>query len=141
MPALFAQDETKLDRTNHAMISPQILIVDDEPQLRNLLAEILSESFYEVAIATDGVEALELLKAYPSIQLILSDVLMPRMNGYELVERALGFRPELKVLIMTAYAAEMPPPALLLAREIRTLHKPFDVVELCELAEGMLSRP
>jgi len=122
------------------MASPQILIVDDEAQLRDLLTEILTESFFDVVIAADGIEALELLKAYPSIQLVLSDVLMPRMNGYELVERALEFRPELKVLIMTAYAAEMPPPALLQAREIRTLHKPFDVVDLCELAEGMLSR-
>ena len=141
MPALLTLDETQLDRAGYVMASPQILIVDDEVQLCDLLAEILEKSFFEVLIAADGIEALELLKVYPSIQLVLSDVLMPRMNGYELVERALEFRPELKVLIMTAYAAEMPPPALLQAREIRTLHKPFDVVELCELAEGMLSRP
>jgi CheY-like chemotaxis protein len=140
MPASISSDEVKLDRVRRLTASPQILVVEDEVSLRELLAELLTESLFEVVTAADGVEALNQLKAYPSIQLVLSDVLMPRMNGYEFVERALGFRPELKILIMTAYAAEMPPPALLRAREIRTLQKPFNVAELCELAEGMLSR-
>jgi len=121
--------------------SPRILVVEDEEGLRSLMAETLLERQFQVITAADGVEALELLDRYPGIQLIFSDVLMPRMGGYELVEQALRGRPELKVVMVTAYATELPPPALLRAREIRTLHKPFDLDRLSSLANEMLSRP
>jgi len=118
-----------------------ILIVEDEPQLRLLLAERLEQSGILSLQAADGVEALEVLKDNPGVPLLLSDVRMPDMNGHQLVEQALKLRPELKVLMMTAYVAEMPEGAALRAREIRTLTKPFDPDRLAGLVLDMLARP
>jgi CheY-like chemotaxis protein len=70
--------------------------------------------------------ALKLLRATPSVSLLLSNIMMPNTNGYELVEAPLKMRPEQKVLMMTAYPIDRPPTSALKAREIRTLIKPFD---------------
>ena len=93
---------------------------------------------FTVFEAGDGVEALELLKANPEIALLVSDIKMPRMDGYALVEAGLAFKPDLKVLLMTGYAQD-PPPAVLRAREIQILHKPFNLERLCALAAEMVA--
>ena len=122
-------------------MGPQILIAEDETQLRELLAQALEERNLRVVQAADGLEALGMLEDRSSIQLLLSDIRMPRMDGYDLVEKALEVSPELKILMMTAYAEDHPPIAALKAREIRTLQKPFDAGRLCDLVHEMLSRP
>jgi two-component system cell cycle sensor histidine kinase/response regulator CckA len=122
-------------------MGPQVLIAEDETQLRELLAQALEDRNLRVAQAADGVEALNLLENRSSIQLLLSDIRMPRMDGYDLVEKALEVSPELKVLMMTAYAEDHLPTSALKAREIRTLQKPFDPDRLCDLVHEMLARP
>ncbi len=122
-------------------MGPQVLIAEDEKQLREFLAEALEGRNLRVAQAADGVEALAMLEGRSSIQLLLSDIRMPRMDGYDLVEKALAISPELKVLLMTAYAEDHPPASALRAREIRTLQKPFDPERLCDLVHEMLARP
>jgi DNA-binding NtrC family response regulator len=118
-----------------------ILIVEDEPQLRLLLAERLEQSGIRSIQAGDGVEAMAVLQDNPAVPLLLSDIRMPNMNGHELVEAALRLRPELKVLMMTAYVEEQPQAAALRAREIRTMVKPFDPDRLAGLVLDMLARP
>lgn len=118
-----------------------ILIAEDESQLRELLAERLEKSGIRALTAADGVEALAALQDNPSVPLLLSDIRMPNMNGHELVAAALKLRPELKVLLMTAYVTEMPEESGLKAREIRTLVKPFDPDRMVGLVLDMLSRP
>jgi DNA-binding NtrC family response regulator len=118
-----------------------VIIAEDEAPLRQMLSELLTDKGLDVAEAPDGVHALELVRTRPGVLLLLSDVKMPRMNGYELVEAALALHPELKVVMMTAYAHDHPPPAALRAREIRTLVKPFDLDRLCDLVCDMLARP
>jgi DNA-binding NtrC family response regulator len=122
-------------------MSAQIIIAEDEHSLRVLISGLLADRGLKVLQADDGVQALKLLDEAPGISLLLSDVKMPNMNGYELVEAAVKRRPELKVLMMTAYAADHPPPAALKAREIRTLIKPFDMERMCDLVCDMLARP
>ena len=122
-------------------MGPQVLIAEDEKQLREMLTEALESRNLRVAQAADGVEALGVLEKRSSIQILLSDIRMPRMDGYDLVEKALAFSPELKVLMMTAYAEDHPPASALRAREIRTLRKPFDPDRLCDLVHEMLARP
>jgi DNA-binding NtrC family response regulator len=119
----------------------QVILAEDEAQLRSLISSMLEEKGVKVREAADGVEALQLLRDNPAVGLLLSDIVMPNMNGYELVEASLKLRPELKVLMMTAYAAQQPPPAALKAREIRTLIKPFDPDRMCDLVVDMLARP
>ena len=119
----------------------QVILAEDETQLRGLIASLLASKGVTVAQAADGVQALELVKNHPAAALLLSDIVMPNMDGYELVEASLKLRPELKILLMTAYAADRPPPSALRAREIRTLVKPFDPDRMCELVVDMLARP
>jgi two-component system cell cycle sensor histidine kinase/response regulator CckA len=119
----------------------QVILAEDEAQLRGLIAEMLASKGVQVSEAADGLEALKLLDATPRASLLLSDVVMPNMSGYELVEASLKVRPELKVLMMTAYPTDQPPPAALRAREIRTLVKPFDPDRMCDLVMDMLARP
>jgi len=123
------------------MTATQIILAEDEPQLRLLIAEMLAANDLHALPAEDGVAALQLIKDNPGASLLLSDVRMPRMNGHELAVEALAVRPELKILMMTAYAEEMPPPAALRAREIRTLAKPVDLDRLYDLISEMLARP
>jgi CheY-like chemotaxis protein len=113
-----------------------ILLAEDEVMLRMIAVEMLEEAGFQVFEAGDGVEALELLKANPQIALLVSDIKMPRMDGYALVEAGLAVKPDLKVLLMTGYSQE-PPPQVLKAREVQILHKPFNLEKLCALAAQM----
>ncbi|MDP4289412.1 MAG: response regulator [Bacteroidota bacterium] len=123
------------------MTSPQVLIAEDDESLRGILAEMLAERGITVMQAVDGVQASQMLRDNIRVSLLLSDVKMPRMDGYALVEEALMRNSELKVLMMTGYPGDFPPPAVLKAREIRTLAKPFDLDRMCDQVVDMLARP
>jgi CheY-like chemotaxis protein len=116
---------------------PLVLVAEDEAMLRMLAVEMLEDAGFKVFEAGDGVEALELLKSNPQIALLVSDIKMPRMDGYALVEAGLQFKPDLKVLLMTGYAQE-PPTSILKARKIQILHKPFNLEKLCAIAAEMV---
>ena len=118
----------------------QVLVAEDEVMLRMIAVEMLEDAGFTVFQAGDGQEALAVLKEHPGIQVLVSDIKMPRMDGYALAEAGIALRPELKILLMTGYAQETPP-ALLKAREIKTLHKPFNLERLTELVGEMLARP
>jgi len=106
-----------------------ILLAEDEPMLRMIAADTLRDSGYEVVEAIDGAAALEILKSEARVDLLISDVKMPRMTGYELVEAGLALRPGLRVLFMTGYA-QAPMPPVIASANIPVLHKPFDLDEL-----------
>ncbi len=118
------------------MTKTSILVAEDEAMLRVIAVEMLEDVGFQVFEACDGAEALDLLKAHPQIALLVSDIKMPRMDGYALVEAGLALRPDLKVLLMTGYS-QVPPPQVLKAREIQILHKPFNLERLCALAAEM----
>jgi DNA-binding NtrC family response regulator len=115
----------------------QILLAEDEAMLRVIAVEILKDAGFTVFQAGDGEEALALLKQNPGIDLLVSDIKMPRMDGYALVQEGLSFKPDLKVLLMTGYAQN--PPSHLQARGIQTLHKPFNFDKLYQLAGEILA--
>jgi DNA-binding NtrC family response regulator len=95
--------------------------------LRSHMAEMLTERGLNVMQAANGVEATQILKDNRGISLLLSDIRMPHMDGYALVDEAVTRDPELKVLMMTGNAGVRPSPTALKAREIATLIKPFDM--------------
>jgi DNA-binding NtrC family response regulator len=130
-----------LEEPTSPSISSVACIAEDDEPLRRILAEMLAERGIAVMQAVDGVQASEMLKDNMRISLLLSDVKMPRMDGYALVEEALLRNSELKVLMMTGYPGDLPPPAVLKAREIRTLAKPFDLARMCDQVVDMLARP
>ena len=83
-----------------------ILVADDEPQMRTLLRAILLQAGYGVISAEDGQEALDLSRAYTdTIDLVVSDIVMPRMNGAQLAEHIHKERPSTPVLLMSGHAS------------------------------------
>ena len=113
-----------------------ILLAEDEAMLRAIAVEMLEDAGFTVFTAGDGIEALALLKANPEISLLVSDIKMPRMDGYALAEAGLALKPDLKVLLMTGYSQE-PPPQLSKAAGLQILRKPFNLEQLCALAAEM----
>ncbi len=85
-----------------------ILLVDDEPQVVSLVREMLVREGYTVLGASGGTEALELIKSNPDkqIDLLLTDIVMPEVNGRELAEKVRALRPGLKVLYMSGFMKE-----------------------------------
>ncbi|MCZ7598253.1 MAG: ATP-binding protein [Gammaproteobacteria bacterium] len=84
--------------------SPTILVVDDEPDLRDLVEETLTDHGYRVLTAGDGREAIEVLARGEPVDLLFSDVVMPGgMSGFELARQAIRYRPALKVLLTSGH--------------------------------------
>ncbi|CAN5760959.1 hypothetical protein BH23GEM8_BH23GEM8_08060 [soil metagenome] len=84
-----------------------ILIVEDNPGVRSTVVKVLMRRGFGVLEASDGREALRIADGYPSnIDLLLTDVMMPHMDGRELVESLRKSRPEMRVLFMSGYAQE-----------------------------------
>jgi CheY-like chemotaxis protein len=81
-----------------------VLVVDDEPTVRMLVTEVLHDLGYTALEAADGSAGLELLNSSARIDLLISDVGLPGMNGRQLADAARVRRPELKVLFITGYA-------------------------------------
>jgi two-component system cell cycle sensor histidine kinase/response regulator CckA len=85
-------------------MSEYVLVVDDEPMIRWFAARVLREEGFEVHEASDGAEALELIRAgIPDLDLVLSDIVMPRMNGVQLLESLSTLRPDLPTILMSGY--------------------------------------
>jgi PAS domain S-box-containing protein len=88
-----------------------VLLAEDEPVLRNLVAEVLSESGYRVLLASDGDQALVVARGHGGpIHLLLTDVLMPGIRGPQLAATLQRERPELKVLFVSGYAEDVTGP-------------------------------
>ncbi|MDE3152185.1 MAG: response regulator [Gemmatimonadota bacterium] len=119
--------------------SETILLVDDEVQVRNVAERALTSMGYRVLVAGDGVEALEVAAAHDGpIQLLLTDVRMPRLGGLELAERFLAARAESRVLLMSGYSDFKAPPGAPYLERAPRLQKPFRIGELAERVRGML---
>jgi DNA-binding NtrC family response regulator len=82
-----------------------ILVVDDEEAYRELLARILTKAGHEIVQAADGFGALSLLEK-SKIDLVISDILMPGMNGYSLVSRLRAKWPSMAVILTTGFLSE-----------------------------------
>ncbi len=84
-----------------------VLVVDDEPAVRRFAARVLREEGYAVREARDGAEALELIRVgADQLGLVLSDIVMPRLNGVQLLESISALRPGLPVILMSGYGSE-----------------------------------
>jgi two-component system, cell cycle sensor histidine kinase and response regulator CckA len=103
-----------------------VLLVEDEELVRQLTREILRRSGYRVLEARDGVEALAIVGEHPGpIHLLLTDVVMPRMSGHELVEHARPLRPQMRILYVSGYSEEAIARQGQLTEGIELLAKPF----------------
>ena len=119
--------------------SETVLLVEDEVVVRDLLREVLETSGYEVLEAEDGVSALELAEAHPSrIDLLLTDVVMPKMSGRELAERFHVKRPDAKVLYTSGYTDGAIGDQGVLEPGTEFLQKPFSFADLTQKVRSVL---
>lgn len=118
-------------------VKDTVLVVDDQPGIRRLLTEVLSDESYEVITANNGNTAIEMLAKFkPAV--ILLDMKMPGMDGLEVLQEIVNRGTAAKVIMMTAYGeAER----MKKAKEIGAhayITKPFDIIELCNIVEDSI---
>jgi two-component system cell cycle sensor histidine kinase/response regulator CckA len=115
------------------MATPRVLVVDDEPAVLALVSKAFSVRGYEVHAAASPVEALELVKAGPCFDLVVSDVIMPGMCGPQLVKEIAQMCPGSAVVMMSAHVVVegLPPHA-------KFINKPFRIEDLFSIVQKAL---
>jgi PAS domain S-box-containing protein len=141
-PALEAGEETATPDElpilrGHA---EHVLVVDDEFAVRHICESLLTAYDYRVHTAQDGEEALTLLRQrLPEIELIVTDLLMPGMSGFEFIRTARNLNPEIKIIAISGFAGESggdsPPPDVIADA---FLPKPFTAEQLLQLVHEVL---
>jgi len=120
----------------------RILVVDDEKLIRDLLCRMLECDEYEVLSASSGPDALEICRrSFGPIQLLVTDVQMPVMSGYELADRCARLYPELCVLFVSGSIPDESMQAALSVPSIAFLSKPIRPDVLRRQARAMLASP
>jgi len=115
----------------------RILIAEDEPKLREMLSELLTEEGYEVSTAGDGEEAVEQIERLKP-DLLLLDIKMPNMTGLDVMEAIRRSQPDLPIIISSAYGKMQSDMTVLTSNVKAYLVKPVDVDELLETVESAL---
>jgi CheY-like chemotaxis protein len=102
---------------------PKLMIVDDDPEVRVIVAEFLEDFGYRVLQADGGAQALDLLARTPDLRMMISDIRMPYMSGIELADVATERRRDLKIILISGY---------FVSQQVnrRFLRKPFRMKEL-----------
>jgi len=118
-----------------------VLLVEDEPGVRKLVRQMLAQQGYQVLEAAGGADSLALVERYPGrIDVLLTDVVMPQMNGRELAERLTALRPGLKVMYMTGYTEDAVVREGISSADVVCLQKPFLPETLARKVREVLDR-
>ncbi|MFL6587114.1 MAG: PAS domain-containing protein [Luteimonas sp.] len=118
-----------------------VLVVDDEPAVRQFSTDALNELGYRVLAADGAASALRLLDANPGIALLFTDVVMPEVNGRQLADEALRRRPDLKVLFTTGNSRNTLVQDGVLDPGVQLIGKPFTVDALAARVATVLGAP
>ncbi len=121
----------------HTASGETVLVVEDEPVVRGVILEMLGEQGYRTLEAFDGPSGLDILRTATRIDLLVTDVGLPGMNGRQLADQARETRPGLKVLFITGYAESVAIADLQPGMEMIT--KPFDLDHLSRQVRTMVS--
>ncbi|MCF8303687.1 MAG: PAS domain S-box protein [Bacteroidales bacterium] len=140
------KETKKPDRDSAAKVSPPnpenltLLIVEDEKSSEQYLTELLKAGNNQLLYAKTGLEALEICKAHPAIDIIMMDIKMPGMDGYEATRKIREFNKEVKIIAQTAYALEGDREKALEAGCDEYVSKPIKKEKLLDLLISMTSR-
>ena len=116
-----------------------MLVIDDEPSVRSLVAEVLREHGYATLVAGDGPSGLRILDSEHCIDLLVTDVGPPGgLNGRQVADAARMRRPELKVLFITGYAENAAVGNGLLEPGMEVMMKPFAMMDLAAKVTTMI---
>jgi len=131
-------DEPATVRTAPRGAGERVLLVEDDPQVRTLVRSVLEDLGYKAMEAMDSEAALRILDGGARINLLISDVGLPGLNGRQLAEIARQTRPDLPVLFITGYAANAAERSSFLAEGMRMISKPFPLDALATALREML---
>jgi two-component system cell cycle response regulator CpdR len=115
-----------------------ILLAEDDDSMRRFLAQALERAGHEVTAFGNGSEAYECLRGV-RFDLLLSDIVMPGLDGIELAKRAADLDPELKTMFITGFAAVALHPASEAPRHAKVLSKPFHLRDIVHEVERMIA--
>jgi PAS domain S-box-containing protein len=136
--AAATQSEATVSQTARARHGDTVLVVEDEAAVRLLVVEVLGDLGYRVLQAKDGQAALGIVDSEARIDLLLTDVGLPVMNGRQLAEFARARRPGLKVLFMTGYAEQAAVRSKFVGEGMDMIAKPFAMEALTARVQEML---
>jgi len=125
------------------MTRKTILVVDDEPRIRSLVKSVLARQHHRILEASDGVEALGIVKRPKArIDLLLTDVVMPGMDGVELARRATSQSPKVRVIYMSGKCEAEAVRLDMDRRGFGFVRKPFDIDELdAKVSQSLAKAP
>jgi CheY-like chemotaxis protein len=116
-----------------------VLVVDDETDFRIFIAAALHELGYDMHSAETAADAIDILKRN-KIDLLITDVIMPKVNGYQLAEHAYEMNPRLKILFISGYARKDSLPTKIPAHARGFLAKPFTLVALSQAIQALTAQ-
>jgi len=135
------EEVSEADQIMERGFGETVLVVDDEPTVRMLITEVLSESYYRILEAGDGLAALKILETDRRIDLLITDVGLPGgMNGRQVADAARVLRKDLKVLFITGYAENAAVGNGHLDPGMEILAKPFAMSTLANKVREMIER-
>jgi PAS domain S-box-containing protein len=123
----------------HAATGETVLVVEDEPVVRGVILEMLHEEGYRTLEAVDGPSGLRILRTNGRVDLLITDVGLPGMNGRQLADQARETRPGLKILFVTGYAESVAISDAFLQPGMEMITKPFDLDHLSRRVRAMVS--
>ncbi|MDD2337269.1 MAG: response regulator, partial [Geobacteraceae bacterium] len=133
------KETTPLPNATCAIGSEIILLAEDDELVRNMMASVLRDNGYTVIEAVNGEDAVQKSRSHTgSIQLLLFDLIMPRMNGKEACDEIRKIRPEVKVLITSGYAPEIVVQKASVDKGIKLLYKPVSPKILLNTIRSLL---
>ena len=118
----------------------RILVIDDDLAIRVLLQAVLKRMKFEVETAEDGVAGLEKLQNDKKYDLILLDLMMPRLNGYEFIERVSGAYPDRPHIVVFTAAGKRGVDKIPAASVCSSILKPFDLDKFIDIIADCLNR-
>ena len=117
-----------------------VLVVDDDVNVRLVIKEVLTDLGYGHVGAIDGATALSVLRSAQKLDLLVTDIGLPGMNGRKLAELARQIRPDLKVLFVTGYAGAAAPEQQFTDKDHDLIGKPFDLDEFGQKVRNLISQ-
>ncbi len=135
--------ERKVDAVSTASLqgSETILLAEDQPAIRSVLREFLEAHGYKVLEARNGNEALEIARNYQgSIDVLVTDVIMPQLRGIELAKALTGIRRDICIILISGYSEDALLENWLLAENMILIQKPFDPEDLAQRIRESLGR-
>jgi two-component system cell cycle response regulator CpdR len=117
---------------------PKILLAEDDADMRRFLAKALQNAGYQVSSYDNGLSAYQRLREEP-FELLLTDIVMPEMDGIELARRASELDPDMKIMFITGFAAVALNPDSSTPKHAKVLSKPVHLRELVNEVQKLLA--